>query len=171
MRVRDVRTERNLPPSTLVLELDNLDLVISAYSRPWPPQEMTSHGAEWRAFVEGGGVLVIADAVRNPSYEHWLAAISPELSLPADLVPCGKNRGAIMQGSELTAGPSRLALTAGEKTWRTVLQSWVVAARTVEGLRDVVCRRFGTGIVAAVPRYEQVGFDWDYPDNLALMRR
>ena len=82
---------------------NHADEAAIAQPRPLP------RPAEWKAYLECGGILLVGDAETNPNVAQWLTAIDAKLALP-ETAPCRGNRPATLSETAITQTPNRLIL-------------------------------------------------------------
>jgi hypothetical protein len=170
----------------LTRDLPTTGMVVSVASAIWAdhadeadiakPRDLPDPAA-WKAFLERGGVLVLADLSTNPNGPRWLASISPDLALPGALEKCDPHHAAAWwnPSEKVVREPYRVRLFTCDRhlTWDPAKAGdWVILAKCPDGRPIMAMHRMGKGLVAVVMSSKfQSGFGWEMLVDLAVAAR
>ena len=136
----------------LASELNKFDMVavcpLFNYSKGDVAQvDMAKYGAEFRKYIEGGGALVIVDALYTGLYT-WVTSIDPSLKLDCGECKASQNVANMLPENSIRFFPNRLR---EDNTWGHLElpegHGWDIISACSEGNPQAVMKRFGKGYI------------------------
>ena len=154
----------NTAAAQLAARLKDFDLVISASTGNYEsPQDMAAFRAQWLAYLEGGGVLLVTDASYPSVLSMWVNTLGDAYQLASAVCAAASKqnpeaRAVTVDGGPLMTVPNDLAplLRARENLWAH-LDSWPEGWQSHVTCRDGkslwLTRRVGRGLLVATSYY------------------